>query len=457
MTNTIYVSNATDSTVNVIDGSTNLVVGSPIVVGNGPHGIGVDPITNRIYVACDFSNAVSVIDGSANRVIGNPIPVGSAPEAVGVNTVDHTIYVTNALQNTVSVINLSTSGAGNPAVTPSPTALTGTKIVSTATAGVTSSTSVPSVTSASSTTAAPVTQAASTARTYNQWASKATATSQYGDTNWSASQATGVPNVSGCGDNGSAWASKISTGKDDLTVTFATPVVPVQVSVYESYNPGSITSIDLIPSDGSAAIPVSNSSDKGFNTCPGIFNVKVSGITAKVNAVVIHFDQANSPSWDEIDAVQLLGQPPSGLFNQYASAATATSQYGDSKWSAMQAAGAPNISVCGDNGNAWASKSASGIDTLTVTFAISVIPSQVNIYETFTPGSITSIDLIPADGSAPIPVSNSTDKGTPCPGLFSVKISAVIAPISGVLIHLDQTKSASWDEIDAVELIGKAA
>jgi hypothetical protein len=306
-------------------------------------------------------------------------------------------------------------------------------------------------------TAAP-TPAATPPNSYVQWASDATATSQYGDTSWSAQQAAGVPNVPGCADNGNAWASKEKTGVDTLTVTFSSPSIPTELDIYETFNPGSITGVELIPTDGSKTIPIGqNISDVGAS-CPSIFKIPVSGITGTVKGAIIHLDQTKSQSWDEIDAVQLIGILPPGVATQWASSATATTQYGDPKWSAMQASSSPNVTVCGDNNNAWASSQSNGVDTLTVKYIAPMIPTQVNIYESYNPGSITSIDLIPADGSAAIPVPKSADSALKaCPGVFSVTLSGVTQPINAVAIHLDQTKSASWDEIDAVQMLGTVA
>jgi hypothetical protein len=125
--------------------------------------------------------------------------------------------------------------------------------------------------------------------------------------------------------------------------------------------------------------------------------------------------------------------------------------------SVSQATGAPNTFTCSDSRQAWASANANGVDTLTLGFEIPVYPTLVNIYETYNPGSITSIDLIPADDSAPIPVANSGDNGfKTCPGVFTIKIVNVNKPIGSIAIHLDQSKANKWDEIDAVELIGTA-
>ncbi len=141
---------------------------------------------------------------------------------------------------------------------------------------------------------------------------------------------------------------------------------------------------------------------------------------------------------------------------QWASSAIASSEYSPTSWSAARATGAPDARGCADDVNAWASATTTNRNEyLTVYFDIAVYPTQVNIHQNFNPGAITGIDLLPADGGASIPVRNSADKGTPCPGVLSVNIEwddPVL--INGVTIYLDQRAIGDWNEIDAVELVG---
>jgi len=146
----------------------------------------------------------------------------------------------------------------------------------------------------------------------------------------------------------------------------------------------------------------------------------------------------------------------SGLTRQWANTASATSQYGDTSWSAQQATGAPDTTECGDITTAWASASSSGIDIITLGFSQAVQPRQVNIHQTYNPGSIVRVELLPADGSPAIALPNSTDPpgNTPCPGVFSINVSDISVLVNGVMIYLDQSNSPSWNELDAVELVG---
>ena len=68
---------------------------------------------------------------------------------------------------------------------------------------------------------------------------------------------------------------------------------------------------------------------------------------------------------------------------------------------------------------------------------------------------ITRLELLPADGGKPIRMAKSADTDTSCPHVFRFTVPGNPPPVDGVAIYVDQTRIASWNEIDAVELIGK--
>ena len=148
---------------------------------------------------------------------------------------------------------------------------------------------------------------------FRQWAVDAAATSEYNNTSWSALQATGAPDVEGCGDLPGAWASASPTGEETLTLYYDIPVQVRQINVYLNYNPGTITSVALLTPDGSPlVIPGSSHRDP---TCPGIFSLDVPPAFAPdlfVNAIQITIDQTKTGVWTEIDAVELVGIAPPG-------------------------------------------------------------------------------------------------------------------------------------------------
>jgi DNA-binding beta-propeller fold protein YncE len=128
-TNTIYVENAADGTVSVINGAlcnaTHLAgcsqIWPTVKVGNSPQGIGLNPTNHTVYVTNTHDNTVSVINGNtcngANTsgcyLIPAKITVGNAPRSVGVVTATNTVFVGNAIDLTVSVINGATCNGTN--------------------------------------------------------------------------------------------------------------------------------------------------------------------------------------------------------------------------------------------------------------------------------------------------------------------------------------------------------
>ena len=103
-THAVYVANAFDNTVSVIDASTRTVTAT-VPVGYDPVGVAVDPGTHTVYVTnlVGANNTVSVIDGST-RTVTATVPVGRNPNGVAVDPGSHTVYVTNYQSNSVSVI-----------------------------------------------------------------------------------------------------------------------------------------------------------------------------------------------------------------------------------------------------------------------------------------------------------------------------------------------------------------
>ena len=156
-----------------------------------------------------------------------------------------------------------------------------------------------------------------------------------------------------------------------------------------------------------------------------------------------------------VSNVAAQNNPPGVRIAQWATSADATSQYSDDSWSALQATGEPNVGECGDSTSAWASATPSDSEVLTLKYSTPVIPTQVNIYQSFNPGAITGIDIVTVEGVA-IPVRNSADPDGACPAVFSVNLPLGLPLSDSVIIYLDQTIVGDWNEIDAVELVGFA-
>jgi hypothetical protein len=174
--------------------------------------------------------------------------------------------------------------------------------------------------------------------------------------------------------------------------------------------------------------------------------------------------------------------PSSQFISQYGDYATASSDGmpGSSDFSAMQATGAPDVAVCGDDPRAWSPSNAEpspGVspsgdtvdDYLEVSFPAFVWVSQVAIYESYNPGGIVEVDLEASDDSTQPMVLWQNYQGdgyAPCPSAFVIDVDqgTTYDQYDRVLIWLDS--NLTWDanhdgtpvndynEIDAVQLSG---
>lgn len=146
-----------------------------------------------------------------------------------------------------------------------------------------------------------------------QWAVKAEASSTYAPTNdskasWSPVQMTGVPNVSTYGDNGNAWASK-EQDKDMewVKLTFEKEVFATEVRIKESFNPGAIVKIELVDSKNKSYVVfegTASEKEKKMQYCLATFEKT----KYKTKIVKITIDSKVVAGWNEIDAVQLVGE-----------------------------------------------------------------------------------------------------------------------------------------------------
>ncbi len=137
-----------------------------------------------------------------------------------------------------------------------------------------------------------------------QWAYKARASSDYSNDLWSAKQAIGEPNTESCGDHPTAWASKTANGREWLEVLFQKSVIPSQIRIRESNNPGHIYLVE-VRDETSAFTPVWKDTD--LTDCNGDLVISLDPSAPRVSAVRISLDETNQNDWNEIDAVSLIG------------------------------------------------------------------------------------------------------------------------------------------------------
>lgn len=138
-----------------------------------------------------------------------------------------------------------------------------------------------------------------------QWATSATASSEYTPTEWSANQATGAPDVAGCEDDGRAWASLSADGVDWLELEYRESVRPTEIRVHENLAVSSIVKVEV--KDGAGTYHTVYTAQPGEQTCPRVLTIPVTSISASVKVVRVSLDQRTLNYWNEIDAVRLTG------------------------------------------------------------------------------------------------------------------------------------------------------
>jgi hypothetical protein len=145
-----------------------------------------------------------------------------------------------------------------------------------------------------------------------QWATTATATSTYNDAkdpaSYSASQATGAPNVVGFGDDGNAWCPKNDDGGiERLEVGFGKPVNATEIRIRQSAGPGAIIKVELLDDKGTAHTVHEGVDPATYDEFNFWFRKSFEKTPYKVTGAKITLATNAVRGWNEIDAVQLLG------------------------------------------------------------------------------------------------------------------------------------------------------
>jgi hypothetical protein len=147
-----------------------------------------------------------------------------------------------------------------------------------------------------------------------QWAVGAEASSEFSNPEWSADQALGKPDSPGCGDYQFAWASAASDSIDTLVLEYPNLVYPLEIVVYESFNPDQVVKVEVLDPDSGGFYTVLQKNPVQIDRpCPYELVIPVMGIKFKTNTVRITLDQSQlGLGWNEIDAVELIGSvnPP---------------------------------------------------------------------------------------------------------------------------------------------------
>lgn len=144
-----------------------------------------------------------------------------------------------------------------------------------------------------------------------QWANDARASSEYTESAWNARQATGPPDTPTAGDQQTAWASRLPDGGEEwLELTFAQPVRPIAVRVRETYNPGAVTKVEARDAEGRWHALWEG--EDGGRECPRWWSPRFEPVAWSTREVRLTLACHKVPGWNEIDAVELVGEPLEG-------------------------------------------------------------------------------------------------------------------------------------------------
>jgi len=108
VTNRVFVSNASDNTIAVINGKTNVVTASLSLNGQTPAGLGVNFLTGKVYAALN-DNQVAILTEKTNAL--TYATYGSQTSGIAVDPFKNQEYVTDGVFDVPTVGVLSSTGA----------------------------------------------------------------------------------------------------------------------------------------------------------------------------------------------------------------------------------------------------------------------------------------------------------------------------------------------------------
>lgn len=147
---------------------------------------------------------------------------------------------------------------------------------------------------------------------------------------WGPEQALGAPDTPGSGDIQTAWASATPDAQDEwLELVFDKEVMPTEVVVHETYNPGALHRITAYTKSDMEAVIWTGKDPTPATAARGISRVKVDP-GFKIKRLRIHLKSKGMTGWNEIDAVGLKDKEGK---THWAISATASSTFagGDAK------------------------------------------------------------------------------------------------------------------------------
>lgn len=148
-----------------------------------------------------------------------------------------------------------------------------------------------------------------------QWAVDARASSTYASNlenkqaDYHPYQATGMPNVESYGDVGTAWATKTDgAGIEWLELDYAQPVNATAIKIRQNNAPGAIISVGVFDEAGKLHNVWQGPDETRYEPKISWLNISFEKTTFKTQRIKITLATNAVSGWNEIDAVQLIGE-----------------------------------------------------------------------------------------------------------------------------------------------------
>lgn len=124
-------------------------------------------------------------------------------------------------------------------------------------------------------------------------------------------------------------------------------------------------------------------------------------------------------------------------------------------WGPEQMVGPPNTTQAGDYDTAWAPKTSRGAgeEWIHLAYENAVEIAQVNVRETYNPGAISKIAAVLPNGQETV-LWEGVEPASQAPVNMSFSLPAGVQA-NQVKVYLDRRRVPGWNEIDAVELVGR--
>lgn len=143
----------------------------------------------------------------------------------------------------------------------------------------------------------------------HEWATGADASSAYGTTGWSATAATGAPDVPSYADDQRAWAPASADGTTDwLELDYPWAVVPSSVGIVESWGNGAVIGVEFHDAATDTWVSVWSGTDPTAAEL-ATFRPPITPVDFATDRIRLTLGDV-VPGWSEIDAVELVGTIP---------------------------------------------------------------------------------------------------------------------------------------------------